>query len=294
MAGIKQEYAEIKIQSEGNHMRLKDKVALVTGGGDGIGAGITARFVEEGARVLITGRRKQVLQEFASRFPSGKVDCFAADVSKPEDVEQSVKAAIKFGGTLDILVNNAGISQAMPIDKMELEEWNRMLAVNLTGPMLMMKYAIRHMREHGGGSIINIASIGAFGSLPAMPAYAATKAALVMLTKQAALDYTRDKIRINVVCPGGVRTTMLDKEFGQIGSLIGMNSDEFIETIAAELPMQRFADISEIGSVCAFLASDDASFISGSSIVADGAATVPDVAGAIVSSMLRRGKKEGG
>lgn len=275
-------------------MKLKDKVALVTGGGDGIGAGITERFVEEGARVLITGRRKQVLEDFASHFPSGKVDCFTADVSKPEDVERSVEAAIKFGGTLDILVNNAGISNAIPIDKMELDSWQQMLDVNLTGPMLMMKYAIRHMREHGGGSIINIASIGAFGSLPAMPAYAATKAALVMLTRQAALDYTRDKIRTNVVCPGGVRTAMLDKEFGQIGSLIGMNSDEFIEAIASELPMQRFADISEMGSICAFLASDDASFISGSSIVADGAATVPDVAGAIMSSMLRRVRNEDG
>jgi NAD(P)-dependent dehydrogenase (short-subunit alcohol dehydrogenase family) len=269
-------------------MKLEGKVALITGGGSGIGAAVTKRYVEEGARVCITGRRKKALEAVAANFPAGTVATYSGDVSQEDDVIGMVDATVKFGGKLDILVNNAGISTSTPIAELEMADWNRTIAINLTGPYLVMKAAIPHLIAAGGGSIINISSVGGTRCLPGMPAYCASKAGLIMLSQQVALDYGTRNIRCNVVCPGGVKTAMTENEFGQIGKQIGMEPDRFFSLISTEMPLKRFADTDEMGGICVFLANDDSSFMTGSCLIIDGGTAIVDVVGAGITGALRR------
>jgi meso-butanediol dehydrogenase/(S,S)-butanediol dehydrogenase/diacetyl reductase len=270
-------------------MNLKGKVALITGGGSGIGTAIAERFVADGARICITGRRKEMLEKVAKSLPSGSVVICQGDVSKEEDVKRMVETTVKFGGKLDVLVNNAGINHPAPIAKLDLELWEHVIAVNLTGPFLLTKEVIPHMMKEGGGSIINIASLGGLRCLPSMPAYCSSKAGLIMLTQQAALEYGSKNIRSNVICPGGVSTDMTVKDFGEFGRMLGIEHNKFINQIAQEIPMRRFAAPSEIGGLCSYLASDDSSFMTGAVITLDGGTAVVDVVGAAITAALRRG-----
>lgn len=270
-------------------MNLKGKVALVTGGGSGIGTAIAERFVADGAKICITGRRKEMLEKVAESLPSGSVVICQGDVSKEEDVKRMVETTMKFGGKLDVLVNNAGINRPAPIVELDPKMWQEVMGVNLTGPYLLMKAVIPHMLKEGGGSIINIASLGGMRCLPGMPAYCSSKAGLIMLTQQAALDYGRHNIRCNAVCPGGVKTEMTKKDFGQFGEMLGIDPDTFINQIALEIPMRRFAASSEIGGLCSYLASDDSSFMTGAVITLDGGTAVVDAVGAAIAAALRRG-----
>jgi len=169
-------------------MNLKGKVALVTGGGSGIGTAIAERFVADGARICITGRRKEMLEKVAESLPPGSVVICQGDVSKEEEVKRMVETTMKFGGKIDVLVNNAGINHPAPIAELDLKLWEHVIAVNLTGPFLLMKEVVPHMLKESGGSIINIASLGGLRCLPSMPAYCSSKAGLIMLTQQAALE----------------------------------------------------------------------------------------------------------
>jgi len=270
-------------------MNLKGKVALVTGGGSGIGTAIAERFVADGAKICITGRRKEMLEKVAESLPSGSVVICQGDVSKEEDVKRMVETTMKFGGKLDVLVNNAGINRPAPIVELDPKMWQEVMGVNLTGPYLLMKAVIPHMLKEGGGSIINIASLGGMRCLPGMPAYCSSKAGLIMLTQQAALDYGRHNIRCNAVCPGGVKTEMTKKDFGQFGEMLGIDPDTFINQIALEIPMRRFAASPEIGGLCSYLASDDSSFMTGAVITLDGGTAIVDVVGASIMASLRRG-----
>jgi len=270
-------------------MNLKGKVALVTGGGTGLGTAIAERFVADGAKVCITGRRKERLEKVAKSLPSGTVVTCPGDVSKEEDVKRMVDTTVKFGGKLDVLVNNAGTNHPAPIVELDLKMWQEVIGVNLTGPFLLIKAAIPHMLKGGGGSIINIASLGGMRCLPGMPAYCSSKAGLIMLTQQAALDYGRNNIRCNAVCPGGVKTEITRENFGQFGEMLGIDPDTFIDQIALEIPMHRFAASSEIGGLCSYLASDDSSFMTGAVITMDGGTAVVDAVGAGITAALRRG-----
>ena len=270
-------------------MNLKGKVALVTGGGSGIGTAIAERFVADGAKICITGRRKEMLEKVAKSLPSGSVVICQGDVSKEEDAKRMVETTVKFGGKLDVLVNNAGINRPAPIVELDPKMWQEVMGVNLTGPYLLMKAVIPHMLKEGGGSIINVASLGGMRCLPGMPAYCSSKAGLIMLTQQAALDYGRHNIRCNAVCPGGVKTEMTKKDFGQFGEMLGIDPDTFINQIALEIPMRRFAASSEIGGLCSYLASDDSSFMTGAVITLDGGTAIVDVVGASIMASLRRG-----
>ena len=191
-------------------MKLEGKVALITGGGTGIGAAVAKRFVDEGAKVVITGRRREMLDEVAMSLPAGSVQVCGGDVCEEGNAERMVEAALALTGRLDILVNNAAIEANKPVVEMDPAVWRQMLEVNLTGPFLMMKAAIPKMIEAGGGSIINVASIAGIVAVPGGPAYCATKAGLIHLTKQVALDYGKKDVRCNVVLPGPVRTSMLE------------------------------------------------------------------------------------
>lgn len=269
-------------------MKLEGKVALVTGGGTGIGAAIAERFIEEGALVCISGRRQEMLDKLAQKLPAGKLATCPGDVSKEKDTERMVAATVEFGGRIDVLVNNAGINNHGPVADLDSADWRQVIDVNLTGPFLLMKACIPHMINSGGGSIINIASVGGTRCLPGFSAYCTSKAGLIMLTKQAALDYGRYNIRCNVVCPGGVKTDLAASEFGQFGKMIDMEVDEYLDLIAEEMPLRRFAQPKEIGGTCTYLASDDSSFTTGATIVVDAGTSIVDVVGASIMGSLRR------
>jgi NAD(P)-dependent dehydrogenase (short-subunit alcohol dehydrogenase family) len=266
-------------------MNLDGKVALITGAGSGIGAAIAERFVNDGASVCIAGRRQGKLDEVAHSLPEGKVLTCAGDVIKLEDVERMVETALKFTGKLDVLVNNAAIDPGgTTVVEVDLDLWHRVLDTNLTGPMQLMKVSIPHMIEGGGGSIINIASLGGLRCLPGMPAYCSSKAGLIMLTKQVALDFGPHKIRCNAVCPGGTRTEMLEKSLAPLGEALQTDLDGVFERISSMVPLRRTASPSEITGICSYLASDDSTFMTGAVLLLDGGAAIVDVSGAALSS----------
>ena len=270
-------------------MNLKGKVALITGGGSGIGTAIAERFVADGAKVCITGRRKEMLEKVAKSLPPGTVVICSGDVTKEEDVKRMVETTVKFGGKLDVLVNNAAINHPVPVVELDLKMWQEVMGVNLTGPFLLIKETIPHMFKGGGGSIINIASLGGMRCLPSHPVYCSSKAGLIMLSQQVALDYGRHNIRCNAVCPGGVKTEMTRKDFGQFGKMLNIEPDTFLNQIASEIPLHRFAESPEIGGLCSYLASDDSSFMTGAVITIDGGTAIVDVVGASITAALRRG-----
>jgi meso-butanediol dehydrogenase/(S,S)-butanediol dehydrogenase/diacetyl reductase len=266
-------------------MNLDGKVALITGAGSGIGAAIAERFVNDGARICITGRRQGKLDEVAQSLPEGTVLTCAGDVIKLEDVERMVETALKFTGKLDVLVNNAAIDPGgTTVVDVDLDLWHRVLDTNLTGPMQLMKVSIPYMIEGGGGSIINIASLGGLRCLPGMPAYCSSKAGLIMLTKQVALDFGPHKIRCNTVCPGGTRTEMLEKSLSPLGEVLETDLDGVFERISSMVPLRRTASPSEITGICSYLASDDSTFMTGAVLLLDGGAAIVDVSGAALTN----------
>jgi meso-butanediol dehydrogenase/(S,S)-butanediol dehydrogenase/diacetyl reductase len=266
-------------------MKLDGKVALITGGGTGIGAAIAERFAADGARVCITGRRQEVLDAVAKSLPAGAVVTCAGDVAKLKDAKRMVETALGFSGRLDVLVNNAAIDPGgTTVVDIDPELWHRVLETNLTGPLYLMKVSIPHMVEAGGGSIINMASLGGLRCLPGMPAYCSSKAGLIMLTKQVALDFGPAKIRCNVVCPGGTRTEMLEQSLGPLGEVLGTDLEGVFACISSMVPLRRTASPGEITGICSYLASDDSSFMTGAVLLLDGGAAVVDVAGAALSN----------
>jgi NAD(P)-dependent dehydrogenase (short-subunit alcohol dehydrogenase family) len=276
-------------------MGLDGKVAIVTGGGTGIGRAVAERFVVDGAHICITGRRAGKLAEAAASLPTDRVKTCAADISDPADVALVVEAALSFGRGLHILVNNAGIDQPMAgVVDLELEMWNRVLEVNLTGPFLMMKATIPHMIEAGGGSVINIASLAALVNPPRLPAYCVSKAGLVSLTKQAAVDYGVHNVRCNVICPGATRTDMFVESMTPFADACGLPVEEVFRTFSQDIPMQRVSSPSEMAGLCSFLASDDASFLTAAVIPVDGGAVAVDVSGAAINQLAAKYLGSGG
>jgi len=249
-------------------MKLEGKTALVTGAGSGIGVAIAKRFVEDRAKVCIVGRRQELLEKIARELTPGMVKSCPGDVAKPEDIERMARTAVAFGGKVDILVNCAGVNHPGGVTNIELKDWDNILAVNVTGPFLLMRALIPQMIKNGGGSIINIASIGGLRCLSDRVGYCTSKAALIMLTQQAARDYGKDKVRCNVVCPGFVYTPMTEGHFGKFGQV---DSSKF-----RAVPMGRGALPAEMGGVCSFLASEDSSYMTGSVLVVDGGTTIVD------------------
>ena len=265
-------------------MKLKGKVALITGGGTGIGNAIAERFVGEGAKICISGRRQEMLDKVARSLPAGNVATCPGDVTKYKDVERMVETALKFGGRLDVVVNNAGIDPGGTVTDVDVELWRQVIEINLTGAFLVMKAAIPHMIKGGGGSIINISSLGGLRCLPGMAAYCSSKAALIMLTKQAALDYGPFKVRCNAVCPGATRTAMLEEALSPLAQTLNTDVDGVFARISSNVPLHRVAAPNEISGICSYLASDDSSFMTGSVLLIDGGAAVVDVAGAALSN----------
>jgi NAD(P)-dependent dehydrogenase (short-subunit alcohol dehydrogenase family) len=264
--------------------RLNGKVALITGGGTGLGAAFAKAFVEEGAKVVITGRRREPLEKVANGLPEGSVLVVQGDVSDVESAKAMVDATISFGGKIDVLVNNAGIDPAGTVTDIPIEQWKQIIDINLTGPFLMMRAAIPHMAEIGGGSIINIASLAAVRNIPAMPAYSASKSGLIGLTNAVALDYGPQNIRCNIVAPGPIRTEMLEHSMSGLADSLNTDITGALNAMTRFIPLRRPALPDEVSGAVVFLASDESKFITGTTIMVDGGACVVDPCGAAVSS----------
>jgi NAD(P)-dependent dehydrogenase (short-subunit alcohol dehydrogenase family) len=241
--------------------RLEGKVAVVTGAGSGIGAATAKIFHREGAKV-VAADVSGLQEELAKSLGDG---CLAvhADVSKGEDVRNMLAAAVETFGRLDILHNNAGIDGAVAhTGEYEEADFDKVWSINGRGVFLGLRYGIPILLEHGGGSIINTASMASMVAFPGMPAYCAAKAAVVMLTKNAAAEYAGRGIRVNAISPGPIRTAITD-------SL----PPELIKGVVDATPLGRFGDPSEVANLALFLASDESSFITGTEMVIDGAYT---------------------
>jgi NAD(P)-dependent dehydrogenase (short-subunit alcohol dehydrogenase family) len=237
--------------------RLDGRTALITGGARGQGAAHARRLAEEGAHV-VTGDVLDAEGEATAaklRADGLDVDYLRLDVTSRADWDRAVGYTVERGGGLDVLVNNAGIIHVNPLLDETLEDWNALLAVNVTGVLLGMQAAIPALRARGGGSIVNISSIFGLAGAEGYVAYCASKAAVVGMTRTAALELAGDRIRVNAVCPGGVRTAMSESEGSGVVPLT---------------PMGRRADVREIGGAVLFLASDDSTFVTGTEIVVDG------------------------
>lgn len=264
--------------------RLNGKVALITGGGTGLGAAFAKAFVEEGAKVVITGRRMEKLEKVASTLPAGSVLCVQGDVSDFESAKMMVEETVKFGGKIDVLVNNAGIDPAGTVVDIPIDQWQKIIDTNLNGPFFTMRAAIPYMIENGGGSIINIASLAAVRHIPAMPAYSAAKSGLIGLTNATALDYGAKNIRCNVVAPGPIRTEMLEHSMQGLADTLNTDITGALNALTRFIPLRRPATPDEVSGAVVFLASDESSFITGATIMVDGGACIVDPCGAAVSS----------
>jgi NAD(P)-dependent dehydrogenase (short-subunit alcohol dehydrogenase family) len=250
---------------------LAGRAALVTGGGSGIGAAIAATLVGAGARVCIAGRREDALAETLATLPAGSAVACAGDVSDERDVRRMVAvAAALAAGRLHVLVNNAAAPINGTIETVTLAEWRRALDVNLTGPMLVTRCALPALRAADGAAIVNVSSVAALVGNPGITPYATSKAALLALTRQCAIDFGADRIRVNAVCPGWVRTEMSELQMAGLSARRGGDREEAFRAVTAHQPIPRAATPSEIADAVTFLASDAAAFITGAALPIDG------------------------
>ena len=242
--------------------RLDGKVAVVTGAGSGIGEATARRFHQEGAKVVladVSGGQDAVAKELGEGALGVQ-----ADVRDGTSVQAMLAATVEAFGRLDVLHNNAGIDGTVaPLGEVSEEDWDKVQAVNLRGVFLGIRYAIPVMLEHGGGSIINTASMAATVAFPGMASYCAAKGGVVMLTKTAAAEYASQGIRVNSISPGTIQTAITD-------SL----PQDMIKAIIERNPVGRIADPSEVASLAVFLASDESRFITGADHLIDGGYTL--------------------
>ncbi|MDX1460634.1 MAG: SDR family NAD(P)-dependent oxidoreductase [Xanthomonadales bacterium] len=252
--------------------RLADKVALITGATGGIGEATAARFLAEGARVMAVGRSAEKLEELTGRLDGGSsLATFVSEACDEDSVREATAETVRRFGGLDICFANAGTEgQTAPLDTMSIEEFRSVLETNVVGVWLSMKYAVPAMRERGGGSIIVTGSIASRIGFPMLSHYIASKHAVNGLVKTAALELGADRIRVNGVGPGPVDNRMMDSIGQQLG---GGDSAAFQEQISATVPLGRYASNEEIANVVLFLASDEASYVTGSMYLIDGGFT---------------------
>lgn len=244
--------------------RLEDKVAIVTGATAGIGRAIATLYGAQGARVVASGRNEergaQVVEEI--RAAGGEAEFCKADICSEDDLKYLVDFAIEKYGRLDVLVNNAGSGLSKPLVEITSEEWDHIFLADTKSVFLAMKFALPHLVETRG-SIINLASASVFKPMPRMHGYCAAKAATIELSKTAAAEYGPQGVRVNVVCPGLTRT-----------SILSQYTEEGVARVAQAIPMQRVGEPLDIANMCLFLASDEASYITGQAFSVDGGVTM--------------------
>ena len=238
-------------------MRLQDKVAIVTGGARGIGLGVTRRFLQEGATVVVAQRN-------VDHLPEG-VHAIQTDLSDTEQIRALVKQVATQFGAIDVLVNNAGVMFEEHVTTMSEQQWDDMLTVNLRAPFLLTKYVVPVMKSNGGGAIVNIGSIEGEAANPGHTAYCTTKAGIHGMTRALAVELGADAIRVNAIAPGWIETDLVKAYIASVP-----DKDEFEQAMRRLHPVQRLGHIEDIGQVAVFLASDESGFVTGQVIVADG------------------------
>jgi meso-butanediol dehydrogenase/(S,S)-butanediol dehydrogenase/diacetyl reductase len=248
-------------------MRLDGKVMLVTGATSGIGAAIALEAAKEGAKLFLTGRSAD--RGEAIRKQCNGATFHAADIVQKGVAETLVDAAVKQFGRLDILVNNAGIVHRHTAETATDQEWDDVIATNVSSVFRMSRAALRQMKRQGGGTIINIGSDWALVGGRNAFAYCASKGAVAQMTRAMAVDHARDNIRVNCICPGDIETPMLASGIAKRG----MTLEEGLKHLAAAIPMGRVAQPREIARAAVFLASDDSSFMTGAMLSVDGGST---------------------
>jgi NAD(P)-dependent dehydrogenase (short-subunit alcohol dehydrogenase family) len=250
--------------------RLKGKVAIVTGAAAGIGKATAVLFAQEGARVVVADVDQAAGQETVAEIQEqgGHAMFVAADISKEADVRQLCDTAVSHFGKLDILVNNAATFILKGIDA-TIDDWRRSLDVNVIGTALMSRYAVENIKQAGGGAIVNVSSISAFIAQPSFVTYSATKAAILQMTRNMALDLAPFKIRVNCVCPG----TILTRASYEHMKRNGIAWEDFIAEESEKHLLGRIGEPHEAAYAILFLASDEASFITGTHLMVDGGYT---------------------
>ena len=237
---------------------LKDKKIIVTGASGGIGNSIVKKFYESGANILASGTRIEKLEELKKEFE--KINILKFDISQSEKIEEFIENATKeLGGSLDCIVNNAGITLDNLAIRMNLDEWRRVIDINLTSTFLMSKFAIKKMLKNKSGKIVNITSVvGHTGNL-GQANYTASKAGIVAMSKSLAIEYAKKNINVNCISPGFIKTAMTDKI-----------DEKFKETIISKIPSARLGETDDIANAVVFLCSDQSSYINGETLHVNG------------------------
>jgi NAD(P)-dependent dehydrogenase (short-subunit alcohol dehydrogenase family) len=256
-------------------MKLQNKIALITGGGRGIGRAIALAFAHEGARVYICARTGDEIQKVANEingFYPGRADYDVCDVSDPDDVEALFLSSYNSFDHRepDIVVNNAGIAESAPLSKTDNELWQRHLAINLSGTFYCMRAALPPMIERGWGRIINVASIAGKTGGPYIAAYSASKHGVLGLTRSAAMEVAAKGITVNAICPGYVDTEMTTRGIENITKKTRLSADEAMDSIKKMSPQNRIIEPEEVASLALLLASDEGRGINGQAINVDG------------------------
>lgn len=248
-------------------MRLEDKVALITGGGSGIGAATARLFAAEGARVIVTGRRRAPLDAVAEEVGGIAV---AGDTGDPGHVREAVASAVSRFGGIDVLVASAGVAPGGAIGDIDDEQWRITLNTNLSGPMMMSRAVLPVMLERGGGSIVFVSSTAGLAAAPASAAYDVSKAGLIALARALAVDYGARGVRANALVPGWVTTPMGDRSMDALSADRHITRQEAYDYATADVPLRRAGTPEEMASCCLFLASEESRYVSGTTLVADG------------------------
>jgi 3-oxoacyl-[acyl-carrier protein] reductase len=243
-------------------LRLQGKAAIVTGAGRGIGKAIARKFLEEGAEVVVCDVESSRLEDAREELTAfGPVHGEVANVTSREEVEELVGRAKGALGRIDVLANNAGIARFGQFLEITDKDWNDTLAVNLTGVFLCSQAVAREMRDQGSGAIVNMASTNGILGEGGLAHYNASKAGVVLLSKTMAIELAPHNIRVNSVCPGFILTDLVQE---------GGMSEEEIRGYTSKIPLDRYGRVEEVANAFAFLASDEASFITGAELVVDG------------------------
>jgi len=250
------------------------KVALITGGGTGIGAAVARRLAAEGYAVVVTGRRAAPIEEIAA-----EIDGFAvvADTGLVDDAERAVRETVERFGGLDALVCNAGIGGGGSLRDLDPATWDDVLRTNLTGAFLTCRAAIDHLAARRG-SVVTISSVSGLRASPESLAYCASKAGLLMLTQCMAVDHGPEGVRMNCVAPGWVRTPMADEDMDVLAERLGLDREAAYAETTVDVPLRRPASPEEVAATVAWLVSDDASYVNGAVVTVDGGHTPVDVA----------------
>ena len=244
-------------------MRFVNKVVVVTGAGSGIGAATARRFSEEGAAVVLVGRHRTNIEQVARGLSPERTLAKVADVSKPRQIEAAIAFAVKRFGGLNVLVNNAGIFKGSTVPKTKPDEWQEVMDTNAGGVFHGSRAAIPHLAKTHG-CIVNVASVSGLGGDWATAAYNASKGAVVNLTRAMAMDHAKDGIRVNAVCPSLTLTKMTDDM---------AKNRKLMQKFAERMPLGHIAMPADVAAVIAFLASDDARFVTGVNLPVDGGVT---------------------